>query len=166
MTPQKAFEEYHQAVYGFAYRLTGRPDVAEDVTQECFLTLVRSPKSFDPARGSMRTFLFAVARNLALKQHRACRSEEPIDNSDCSAVIDPRESLTVCSAVAMAVAELPLLQREALVLFEYEGATLEEIAQITAAEVGTVKSRLHRARERLRRVLVAYRKAESTHGTV
>ncbi len=62
--------------------------------------------------------------------------------------------------------DLPPLQKEALVLFEYEGATLEEIAQIVAADVGTVKSRLHRARERLRRSLAGYRKVGNGHGTV
>jgi RNA polymerase sigma-70 factor (ECF subfamily) len=68
--------------------------------------------------------------------------------------------------VAAAVAELPQLQQEALILFEYEGATLEEIAQIVGADVGTVKSRLHRARERLRRALAPYRKAGNAHGTI
>jgi RNA polymerase sigma-70 factor (ECF subfamily) len=58
------------------------------------------------------------------------------------------------------------VQREALVLFEYEGVSLEEIAQIVGAEVGTVKSRLHRARERLRQVLAPYREVAKTNGTV
>jgi RNA polymerase sigma-70 factor (ECF subfamily) len=53
-----------------------------------------------------------------------------------------------------------------LVLFQYEGATLEEIAQISGADVGTVKSRLHRARERLRRELAAYRKVGNARGTL
>ena len=65
--------------------------------------------------------------------------------------------------MASAVASLPELQQEALILFEYEGVTLEEIAQIVGADTGTVKSRLHRARERLRRVLVEYRKVGNAH---
>jgi len=166
MTPKRAFDEYHQAVYSFAWRLTGRPDVAEDITQECFLVLLRSPERFDPQRGSMKVYLFAVARNLALKQYRDDRAGEPLEDSDGLVAIDPRESLDVASAVGAAVASLPRLQQEALILFEYEGVRLEEIAQIVGAEVGTVKSRLHRARERLRRMLAMYRSVEREHGTV
>lgn len=164
--PQRAFEQYHQAVYDLAYRLTGRPDVAEDITQECFLVLVRSPRRYDPARAGMKTFLFAIARNLALKEYRDRGGEQPLNESELPASADPRESLEVSSAVAAAVAGLPQLQREALILFEYEGVTLEEIAEIVAADIGTVKSRLHRARERLRRQLAPYRKVGNTHGTV
>ena len=65
-----AFDIYHEAVFPFVYRLTRRPDVAEDVTQECFLTLVRGPGRFNEARGSLKTYLCAIARDLALKHHR------------------------------------------------------------------------------------------------
>jgi RNA polymerase sigma-70 factor (ECF subfamily) len=166
MTPKRAFDEYHQAVYSFAWRLTGRPDMAEDITQECFLVLLRTPERFDPERGSMKVYLFAIARNLALKQYRDDRAGTPLEDSDDLVAIDPRESLDVASAVGAAVGSLPRLQQEALILFEYEGVTLEEIAQIVGAEVGTVKSRLHRARERLRRMLAVYRSVEKEHGTV
>ena len=57
-------------MFRFVYRLTRRADVAEDVSQECFLTPVRAPGRFNEARGSLKTYLFAIARNLALKHHR------------------------------------------------------------------------------------------------
>lgn len=166
MTPQEAFDQYHRAVYSFSYRLTRRADLAEDITQECFLAVVRAPYRFDEARGSVKTYLFSIARNLALKQYRDYRAEERLEEIDTPDAVDPRVALEVSSAVASAVAALPLLQQEALILFEYEGATLEEIAQIVTADVGTVKSRLHRARERLRRVLAPHRKVGKTHGTI
>jgi RNA polymerase sigma-70 factor (ECF subfamily) len=166
VTPEDAFDQYHQAVYSFAYRLTRRPDLAEDLTQECFLTLVRAPQRYDPARGSVKVYLFSIARNMALKLFRDSRAEQPMEVPEDWMAVDPRAALDVSSAVAAAVAELPTLQQEALILFEYEGVTLEELAQIVGADVGTVKSRLHRARERLRRSLAAYRKAGNTHGTV
>jgi len=162
---EQAFDRYHGAVFSFAYRLTRRADVAEDITQECFLAVLRAPGRFDPVRGSMRTFLFAIARNLALKHYRD-QGGNPVDLDDVIPASDPRPALDVASAVERAVALLPLLQREALVLFQYEGATLEEIAQIVGADTGTVKSRLHRARERLRRELAPYRKVRGIHGTV
>jgi len=161
VTAEDAFDKYHRAVFDFVYRLCGRGDVAEDVTQECFLALLRAPGRFDPGRGTMKTYLLAIARNLALKAYRDDRAE-PLAEDVAARDRDP----DVASAVEAALAELPALQREALVLFQYEGATLEEIAQIVHADVGTVKSRLHRARERLRRVLAPYRNVEKTNGTV
>ena len=117
MTPAKAFDEYHQAVYGFAYKLTRQPDIAEDITQECFLALVRAPQRYDPSRGSMRVYLFSIARNLALKQYRDYRAEQPMDGSEELLAADPRGSLEMSSAVASAVASLPHLQQEALIPF-------------------------------------------------
>ena len=165
MTAQIAFDQHHQAVYSFAFRLTRREDVAEDITQECFLALIRAPHRFNPARGSMKVYLFAIARNLALKHQRDERPGEPLEELGDGGGNDPAEALEISSAVAAAVALLPELQQEALILFEYEGMTLEEVAQIVSADVGTVKSRLHRARERLRRSLLPYRKAGNTHAS-
>jgi RNA polymerase sigma-70 factor (ECF subfamily) len=166
VTPQQAFEQYHRAVYSFSYRLTRREDLAEDVTQECFLAFIRAPHRFDEARGTLKTYLFSIARNLALKQYRDQRAEEPLDGTEAPDAVDPAGAVEISTVVSSAVAGLPLLQQEALILFEYEGATLEEIAQIVGADIGTVKSRLHRARERLRRVLAPQRKVRNAHGTV
>jgi len=167
VTPEAAFDRYRQAVYSFAYRMTRREDLAEDIAQETFLALVRAPERFDPERGPIKTYLLSIARNLALKQYRDRRGEEQMEAEDAAApAIDPRDRLDIGAAVAAAIAGLPPLQQEALILFEYEGVTLEELAQIVAADVGTVKSRLHRARERLRRALIHYRKGANVHGTV
>ena len=152
MTAAEAFDKYHQAVFGFIYRLTLSTDKAEDITQECFLQYMRSPGRFNPQRGSVKTFLFAIARNLVLKDYRDGHGEVVLEVEE---TIDPQ--LEICSAVSQAVASLPPLQQEAVVLFEYEGFTLEEIAQIAGADTGTIKSRLHRARERLRRILAPYK---------
>ena len=164
MRPEQAFDQYHQAVFSFAYRLTRRVEIAEDITQECFLSLIRAPQRFDAARGAMKTYLFGMARNLVLKNYRDNR-EDPAEPGDQPST-DPRGRIEIASAVERAIASLPHLQQEALVLFEYEGVTLEEIAQIVGADTGTVKSRLHRARERLRRELGPYRNVRGLHGTV
>lgn len=164
MTAQTAFDQYHQAVYSFAYRLTGSAEIAEDITQECFLVLIRDPLRYDPKRGTLRVFLFAIARNLALKHYRDYR-EEPFEGIADAHTVDPRRNLELSTAVGIAIATLSPLQQEVLILFEYEGATLEEIALIVGADIGTVKSRLHRGRERLRKILASYRKVENTHGT-
>jgi RNA polymerase sigma-70 factor, ECF subfamily len=161
-----AFDQYHQAVFDFVYRLMHCTDLAEDITQECFLALVRAPERFDPGRASLKVYLFGIARNLALKNYRDQRMAEPLESLAAEFSTDPRPTLEISSAVGDAIAGLPHLQQEALVLFQYEGLALGEIAQIVGTDVGTVKSRLHRARERLRRELAPYRNVGGVHGTV
>ena len=164
MKIEDAFDTYHQAVFDFVCRVTHRAELAEDLTQECFLALVRAPDRFNPERGSLKTYLFAIARNLVLKNYRDQRESTEPNESDLAT--DPRSSLEISSAVENAIRALPHLQQEALVLFQYEGLALEEIAQVVGTDVGTVKSRLHRARERLRRELAPFRNVGGVHGTV
>ncbi len=158
MTAQEAFDRYHRQVFSFACRLTRSPQTAEDITQECFLALVRAPQKYDATKGALRPYLFAIARNLALKHYRDRGGEEPLATEMPWMAADPRPGLEASAAVERAVAALPLLEQEALILFQYEGLTLVEIAQVVGAEVGTVKGRLHRARERLRSALAPYRR--------
>lgn len=161
MTPEQAFDDYHKPVYRFVYRLLGRADVAEDITQDCFLSILRNPQRWDAARADMKTYLFSIARNLAFKRYRDDHSDRQVDEDWAESVPTPGPDREISMAVAQAVSDLPDLQREALILFEYEGFQLAEIAQIVAADVGVVKSRLHRARERLRRVLAPSRKVRN-----
>jgi RNA polymerase sigma-70 factor (ECF subfamily) len=157
MTTEAAFDRYSATVYSFAYRMTRRTDLAEDIAQETFLALLRSPARFDPDRGTMKTFLLSITRNLVLKHYRDRGESEQLDEGDLAVPsFDPRTSIDTGAAVAQAIAELPPLQQEALVLFQYEGVTLDELAAIVGAEVGTVKSRLHRARAGLKRALAPY----------
>lgn len=161
MTAEQAFDEHHKSVYRFVYRLLGRADIAEDITQDCFVVILRDPQRFDAARGDMKTYLFSIARNLALKRYRDDHSDCQADEDWAVCVADRRPDQEISVAVTQAVGQLPELQREALILFEYEGFALSEIAAIVNADTGVVKSRLHRARERLKRVLAPYRKAGS-----
>jgi RNA polymerase sigma factor (sigma-70 family) len=167
VSPQAAFDQYSQALYDFLFRMTRRADLAEDLTQETFLNLVRTPERFDPSRGSAKAYLFAVARNLALKHYRDHSQEEQMGDVELQTwSTDPRKPLDAGAAIAAAVSSLPALQQEALILFEYEGATLQEIAQIAGTDIGTVKSRLHRARGRLKRLLAPPKFGGRVHGIV
>lgn len=160
---QILYERYRDGIFRFAYRLIGSVEAAEDVTHDCFLSLIREPGRYDPERASLRTYLYAAARNLALKQFnyfsRATAfdelSEQPASsNSDgpMRQVLDSELS----SQIEKAIAGLAPLQREALVLFEYEELSLAEIAAVVGTDVGTVKSRLFRARETMRQRLTDY----------
>lgn len=150
-----AYAEYRTPLYRFGYRLTGSPAAAEDLVHDCFAGLYRG--GYDPGRGGLRSYLFGALRNLARKQFREAGRDydaaEPAGETALAALI-ARET---AEAVRIAVGELPPLQREALILFEYEELPLEEIAAIVGADVGAVKSRLHRARERLRAALAPLR---------
>ena len=165
MTAEQAFDEHHRAVYRFVYRLAGRADLAEDITQDCFLAMLRDPHRWDPARGEIKTYLFSIARNLAFKRFRDEHSEVQVAEDRAVAIVDQRMDQELPVLVAQMVSQLPDLQREALILFEYEGFQLNEIAEIVNAEVGVVKSRLHRARESMRRLLIPYRRV-GTYGIV
>jgi RNA polymerase sigma-70 factor, ECF subfamily len=158
LTAEQAFDDHHKAVYRFLYRLLGRADLAEDVTQDCFLSILREPQRWDAARGDMKTYLFSIARNLAFKRYRDDHSDRQVDEDWALLIPDQRADQEISAVVAQLVGQLPDLQREALILFEYEGFQLAEIAQIVHTDIGVVKSRLHRARERLRRMLGPYRK--------
>ncbi len=149
---QSIFEGNRDAVYGFAWRMTGSPEAAEDIAQDCFLQLLKSPGHYDGTRGPIRAWLLGVARNLILKRWRAEGRWTSLDD-EVFAVEPPSNDCRVDEKVAHAVQSLPPLQREVLILIEYEGLTLEEAAHAVAAEVGAVKARLHRARSNLRRML-------------
>lgn len=158
------YERHRDAVFRFAYRVLGSAGLAEDVTHDCFLSLIKQPGGFDPARGaSLRTYLYAAARNLAMKHfrrqgHEAAVEELP-EEPRAPASEEPLSKLLgeeLSLAVRKAIDNLSPLQREALVLFEYEELSLAEIAAIVEADVGTVKARLHRARQQLRRSLAPY----------
>jgi RNA polymerase sigma-70 factor (ECF subfamily) len=158
---QDAFEQHKDVVYRFAWRMSG-PAAAEDITQDVFVSLLRQPDRFDPARGTLRAFLLGIARNLALKRWRSEHRFEPLDDEAMAAEVIDFDRLDVGDMVGQAVRTLGPLQREVVILAEYEGLTLAEIARTVDADVGTVKSRLHRARENLRRMLAPLRSRQPT----
>ena len=157
------YDRYRQPIFRFAYRLLGSVEIAEDVTHDCFLSLIRKPENFRPDRASLKTYLFAAARNLALKHFRNQGREAAMDEVGEEPHESPRRGPLrrlldeeLAAHVRDAVLSLPPLQREALVLFEYEGLSLNEVAEIAGTDVGAIKARLYRAREGLRRFLRPY----------
>lgn len=148
------YRRHRIPTFRFAYRMTSSPAAAEDIVQECFLSLL-GRDAFDGRQSCLRTYLFGIVRHLAWKQARLSERETE-EVEDAVDVIDPLRDLLASERAGMverAIAGLPLLQREALVLFEYEELSLEEISAITGVDVGAVKARLFRARESLRRKL-------------
>jgi RNA polymerase sigma-70 factor (ECF subfamily) len=165
------YERHRGLVFRFAYRLSQSRETAEEITHDCFLSLIKEPQRFktQDQRVSLRTYLCAAARNLVFKRLRRAGLETAIEDfSEQLAATESQGPLRllldaeVSEVVRKAIGELPPLQREALILFEYEELSLAEIAEVAGADVGTVKSRLHRARERLRIALAPYFKSVDT----
>mgnify|MGYP003288300998 CR=1 FL=1 len=145
------------AVYRFALQMSGSKTVAEDVTQEVFLFLMRDGHVFDPEKGSVSAFLLGVARNYVLRRLRVEQQLTPLgDDFDddvpvlhASTDICPLEDLTraeTIESVRRAVLSLPSKYREVVVLCELQDISYGETAEILGCAIGTVRSRLHRAR--------------------
>jgi RNA polymerase sigma-70 factor (ECF subfamily) len=157
------YDRYREPIFRFAYRLLGSIEIAEDVTHDCFLSLIRRPEGFRPERAALRTYLYGIARNLALKHFRSTGRETGLEEMTEEPQASPRHTPLrrlldeeLAAQVRDAVFRLPELQREALVLYEYEGLRLNEISAIVDADVGAIKARLYRARENLKRALQPY----------
>lgn len=156
------YRRYHSGIYRFARQMTGETGLAEEVLQEVFLTLMRRGRSFDPRRGSLSAWLYGIARNCV---HRCLEQERPYVALEAgagevnSAEISPGsasvpgashlESRETVDQVRRAVLALPANYREVVVLCELQELAYAEAAQILSCPVGTVRSRLHRARELL-----------------
>ena len=145
------------AVFRFALQMSGSKPIAEDVTQEVFLFLMREGHVFDPARGALSAFLLGVARNYVLRRLRVEHLLSPLadEHEEEPAVfrtageLCPLEDLTraeTIDSVRRAVLSLPPKYREVVVLCELQDVSYVETAEILGCAIGTVRSRLHRAR--------------------
>jgi RNA polymerase sigma-70 factor (ECF subfamily) len=144
------------AIYRFALHMSGSAAVAEDVTQEVFLALIREECGFDPERGTLSGYLFGIARKLVLRHMERGRSDvaletelegstlpEAMVNDDPLADLIGREGI---EALRRSVLALPPRYREVVVLCDLEEVDYLEAALVLGCPIGTVRSRLHRAR--------------------
>lgn len=158
----RAFEslvrDYQADVWRFAYHLTRNRAMAEDVTQEAFLKAFRSLRSF---RGEAKfsSWLLRITRNCAVDAYRRTRREGPVQDDVLASLSAERPVAQVAGSVeerlriADAVRRLPLELREPFVTIEVLGFNYEEASAILGVKLGTVKSRMHRARAALIRTL-------------
>jgi RNA polymerase sigma-70 factor, ECF subfamily len=148
------YQRHHEGIFRFARAMTGSTASAEDVAQEVFLLFLRELQRFDPARGSLATYLFAIARNVSRHRLRRERRFVSLDRPEdrASSGADPVALMVASETVArvrLFIRALPSRYREVLILCDLQGLTYEETARVLNAPVGTVRSRLHRARMRL-----------------
>jgi len=148
------YERREPALYRFALHMTGSASSAEEVAQEVFVQLMAPNTRFDESRGSLEGWMYGVARNLVRVQRRKAGSpapltkngtpqNEPAFEDDILGGMIDGETL---AALKIAVTELPPAYREAVVLCDLEERNYDEAARLVGCPVGTIRSRLHRAR--------------------
>jgi RNA polymerase sigma-70 factor, ECF subfamily len=152
------YRRHQAALYRFALRMTGNAWAAEEIVQDVFMTLVRDPKKYDAARGTLGAFLYGVARNRVMKHlerlpREVSLEEKKEDGSGPGIVLQDgftpavwAEKREQAELIRAAVLGLPEEFREAVVLCELEELSYEEAAQMAGCPVGTIRSRLHRGR--------------------
>ena len=149
------------AIYRFAMQMSGSQALSEDVTQEVFMVLMRGNAAFDEMRGSVNSFLLGIARNLV--RRKVSREQFYVsvdDESNAAAISDERQPGgpnlfdelardETIESVRKAVLSLPARYREVVVLCDLQEMSYLEAANVLNCPVGTVRSRLHRARSLL-----------------
>jgi RNA polymerase sigma-70 factor (ECF subfamily) len=150
-----AFEGLVRRHQGPLFHYLGRlglpPAAVEDLAQEALLRAYRHLARFDPERGRFSTWLFTIARRLALNELERRRRWIAAAGDPEPAVEDPPGEMTSArDRVREALARLPLEYRSPIALAYLRGLGMEEIARIEGCSVGTVKSRIHRGKQRLR----------------
>jgi RNA polymerase sigma-70 factor, ECF subfamily len=160
------YDRRQAGVYRFALRMTGSEAFAEDVTQDVFLALMREGCQFDPERGTVRSYLYGMTRHRVLRRLERERAHVSIEDEDGeaeelpSAADDPFADLArdeLVELVRQAVLSLPAHFREVIVLCHLQELNYAEAAEVVSCPVGTVRSRLARAREMLTGKLRALR---------
>lgn len=151
------YDRHHLFAFGIALRVVNDRGRAEDIVQDAFLAIWRRAASFIEARGSAKTWLASIVRNRAIDVIRARRESDADDEAVLLAMRDPGPSVVEqvasrleAATVRDAVGQLPIEQRRAIEMAYFAGRSHSEIAEVTGLPLGTVKSRVRLAMQRLR----------------
>lgn len=153
---QEFYRRYSGCVYRFALQMSGKSEIAEEVTQDVFMTLIRGAKQYDRQRGSVAAYLYGIARNFVL---RCLERERPYltvlddpENEQASRLAGDQDVLGDMTRqedldiLRRAVLSLPPAYREVVVLCDLHEMDYSEAAGALGCAIGTIRSRLHRAR--------------------
>jgi RNA polymerase sigma-70 factor (ECF subfamily) len=163
------YRKYHAPVYRFSLQIGGNRPIAEELTQETFLALIRAPRKYQADRGPLLLYLLGIARNLAWKNGRKSKvytalegdQELPVFQPDLASDLARKERVI---RVRRAVISLPPKYREVIVLCCLQELSYDATAAVVGCSVGTVRSRMHRAKQLLLRKLSEARSTDATEG--
>jgi len=177
---EQLYQRWQSPLYRFALRMSGSETIAEDVTQEVFLTLMRDGRQYS-GRGSFAAYIFTIARHrvwrrlqrerwfVNLEIEEGVESDAGLTTDRLIAQADPLADLTrgeMVEAVRRAVIALPAHYREVVLLCYLHELSYAEAAEVIGCELGTVRSRLHRARALLAEKLDAMKTADAPQRNV
>ncbi|MBS1809945.1 MAG: sigma-70 family RNA polymerase sigma factor [Acidobacteria bacterium] len=150
------YRRWQAGIYRFALRMSGSEALAEDVTQEVFMVLMSDSSRYDVNKGSLSAYLYGIARFQVLRKMQRERTMVSIDDEETDV---PEDTLTTCydplldltreetvQSVRDAILVLPAHYREVVVLCELQELSYADAANVLGCAIGTVRSRLHRAR--------------------
>lgn len=144
-------------VYRFALAMCGNPAWAADAVQDAFVQIAEKPQGYDRNQGPLRAYLCGIARYKLLARWRESSGADPLDeDAEIAHSHSPDADLARSQetrALWRAIARLPWVFREAVVLVDIQERTYTEAAQIAGVEINTLRTRLHRARRRLAEAL-------------
>jgi RNA polymerase sigma-70 factor, ECF subfamily len=172
---EQLYQRWQSPLYRFGLRMSGSETIAEDVTQEVFLALMRDGRQYC-GRGSFAAYIFTIARHriwrrlrrerwfVALESGEKVEGDDTLSSDRLIAREDPLADLTrdeIVEAVRRAVLALPVHYREAVLLCYLHELSYAEAAEVIGCEIGTVRSRLHRARALLAEKLDSMKEADA-----
>ncbi|WP_218108272.1 RNA polymerase sigma factor [Micromonospora matsumotoense] len=155
------YERHARVLHGYAYRRLGR-DVADDVIAETFMKAFRARHKYDPRHSDARPWFFAIAIREIARHHRAeqaryrvlLRSAQDLGEDDLTdRVVEAASARTLRRPLVEALTRLSRRERDVLLMVAWADLTYEEVGRALAIPLGTVRSRLHRARQKIRKYL-------------
>ncbi len=147
---REAYSAHAGELYGFAMRSLGDAGTAEEAVQETFVRAWRAGKRFDPEIGSLRTWLFAILRNVVIDLGRARAARPGLSDREAEPSVEPIEETLLAWQVEEAMRRIGDQHRQILVETYYRGRPYAEVAAELGIPVGTVKSRVYYALRALR----------------
>jgi len=156
---RRLYRRYDAELYGFVYRALGDRGATEEVVQDVFTSVWRHAQTYDQQRGSVRTWMYRIARNAVIDRRRRSSARPGLSTGGDDPANEPYgldesiEQAALRWQLATALARLTPKHREVVRLAHYEGMTMREIAESKALPIGTIKSRAWYAMRSLRRAL-------------
>ncbi len=150
---REAYAAHAAELYGFAVRSLGDPGLAEEAVQETFLRAWRAGERFDPQVGSLRTWLFAILRNVVIDLARARAARPSVAEGGAEPAVEPFDEALLAWQVEEAMRRIGEQHRRILVETHYRGRPYAEVAEELGIPEGTVKSRVYYGLRALRVVL-------------
>ena len=164
------YDRYNGPIHRFAWHMSGDRAMAEEITQEVFMLLIRQPRKYDPSKGTLGGYLFGIARNLTRRRVEQRRTHVPfVDDpnatdeaysigesgiDDTSNALEQLTQRELIEGLRAAVFSLPAQYREVIILCDLEQMSQAGAAELLQCAPGTIASRMHRARAMLKMKMV------------